>query len=89
MWGGGEEEDEDTDLFVDAFPQLPGQLLGELGVLHVHCRDEALWLQRPLGYNHFPEVLQNTSQNVKMKQAKYIFTLCLSLIHISEPTRRA
>ena len=71
--GGGEEEDKDTDLFVDAFPQLPGQLLGKLGVLHVHCRDEALWLQRPLGYNHFPEVLQNTSQNVKMKQRQNIY----------------
>ena len=71
--GGGEE---DTDLFVNAFPQLPGQPLGKLGVLHVHCRDEALWLQRPLGHDHFPEVLQNTSQNVKMKQRQNIFTLC-------------
>ena len=73
MGGGGGEEDEDADLFVDAFPQLAGQLLGKLGVLHVHCCDEALWLQRPLGYNHFPEVLQNTSQNVKMKQRQNIY----------------
>ena len=54
-----------TDLFVNTFPQLPGQLLGKLRVLHVHSGDEALRLQRPLRHHHFPEVLEEKKERKK------------------------